>query len=217
MGGRNLVLAFGALAVGSALLVSCAGSQPTIQTGPNAVKSPDGLNKVDNVLMGTLFMKTDYAFGSYHQFALGRTVVTFKQGSRVLDENELNELKSIFEGVAREAIARTGRTEAEKPDRCVALVNLALVDLDLVAADGAGASSLGAVTLVMEIRDGRTREPLLRYGQRRRLEGGAGLGTSLRRYAAKFQRDFNRSLPPPETIAERLDCQERGGEISSSR
>jgi hypothetical protein len=195
---------------GALLLAGCAASGPRVQTGPEAVMSPDGLHRVDGVVVGTLFMKPDYAFGSYKEFALGGTDVTFAQGSRVVEGEELSELVAIFEEVAREAIASTGRAEVERPQTCVAYVKLALVDLELEA--GGGAASLGAVTLVLEIRDGHTMEALLRYGQRRRL-AGVNLSAAFKRYATRFQLDFERSLPRPDP-ATTLTCAQRAAESS---
>ena len=196
-------------ATGALLLAGCA-SGPRVDTGPNAVKSPDGLHRVDGVTVGTLFMKPDYAVGDYHEFVLAGTDVTFAQGSRVLEGEELNELVGIFESVAREAITRTGRLEVGSPKPCVAYVKLALVDLALEP--GGGSASLGAVTLVLEIRDGHTMEPLLRYGQRRRL-GGVNLAMAFGRYATRFQRDFGRAQPIADP-ATTLGCAERAGEPS---
>jgi hypothetical protein len=194
-------------AVGLAILLAgCAGMAPRIQTGPDAETTPDGLHKVDGVAVGTLFMKPDYVFGSYRGFVLGDTEVTFQKGSRVLEQDELAELVQAFEGVAREAIRGTGRSELAEGAPCVAEVNLALVDLNLAAGTASGV--LGAVTLVLEIRDGVTREALLRYGQRRRLSG-VGLGAAFKRYADRFQRDFEHSLPARDPAQTVVSCAER--------
>jgi hypothetical protein len=193
---------------GALLLLGCAAGGPRVESGSDAVVTPDGLHRVEGVPVGTLFMKADYVFGTYREFVLGGTDVTFAQGSRVLAGEELAELVSIFEAVAREAIAGTGRVEVERRKVCVAYVKLALVDLALEA--GGGSASRGAVTLVLEIRDGHTMEPLLRYGQRRRL-AGASLTAAFERYAIRFQRDFERSLPRRDP-ASGVTCAERAAE-----
>jgi hypothetical protein len=192
----------------SILLAACAGPGPHVQTGSDAVMSPDGLHKVDGVKVGTLFMRPDYVFGSYREFVLTDPEVTFEQGSRVLKQEELDQLMGIFEAVAREAITSTGRSEVPVGAPCVAEVNLALVDLNLAA--GTASGNLGAVTLVLEIRDGVTREALLRYGQRRRLNG-VGLSAAFKRYAERFQRDFEHSLPKPDPAQTVVSCAERAG------
>ena len=71
-------------ATGALLIVSCAGSGPRIQMGPNAVKTPDGLHRVDGVVVGTLFMKPDYAFGSSPE--AGHSVSATTTGSRALSK-----------------------------------------------------------------------------------------------------------------------------------
>ncbi len=98
-------------ATGALLIVSCAGSGPRIQMGPNAVKTPDGLHRVDGVVVGTLFMKPDYAVGDYHEFVLAGTDVTFAQGSRVLEGEELNELVDRLDGLVQTEPS-TGRRRA---------------------------------------------------------------------------------------------------------
>jgi hypothetical protein len=192
----------------AALLAGCGATGPRIQTGDSAERSPDGLHKVDGVSTGTLYMQPDYAFGVYDEFILGRTLVTFQKDAEVLSEQETKHLTSIFEAIATETIERTGRKQAAARGPCVAVVNLALVDMEVSKGQAKGGSAgIGAVTLVLEIRDGHTSEPLLRYGQRRRL-GGTSLSAAFNRFSHRFQKDFQRSLPEatPESIT---TCEER--------
>jgi cytochrome c553 len=215
-----------ALALGVAL--ACAGPrEPQIQTGPDAVVTGDGLHRVDRVPHGTLFMKRDYAFGTYEKFALGETLVTFKPRARVLDREQVESVKARFDAVARRAIADTGRTEVVESGPCVARVYLALINLDLLEPiESMGArttvmDSFGEVTLVLDIRDGHTDEPLLRYAARRSLEGGMGVGadpakgapltTAFQRFADGFRRDFTRSLPRVAPTTRTLTCEQRAG------
>jgi hypothetical protein len=200
---------------------------PRVQTGPDALLTVDGLHKVDHVPLGDLYMKPDYRVGTYRAFALGDTLVTFQRGSRVLDEEQVAELKRRFDGIAREVIVSGGTPYAREPGPCIAEVNLALVDVDLLDPKGLSGSrtavvdSLGAATLVLEIRDGHTGEPLLRYGRRRRLEGGyahgadpatgTALSLALQRFASDFQRDFQRSLPHVEADRPPITCEQRAG------
>jgi len=174
-------------------------------------------------------MKPDYRVGTYRGFSLGETLVTFERGSRVLGEDQVAELKRRFDGIAREVITEGGTPYAVEPGPCIAEVNLALVDLDLVdpkELTGTRTSvlhSFGAATLVLEIRDGHTGEALLRYGRRRRLEGGYATGADpatgaplslvLQRFAHDFQRDFQRSMPHVEVDAPPLTCEQRAGQL----
>lgn len=195
--------------VAAGLLAGCLGaSQPTIQSGPDAVKTPGGLHLVDNVPTGTLYMKPDYRVGTYGAFVLGKTAMSFAEGSRQLDESESAKLVEIFEEIARETIERGGTKEAEATGPCVARVNLRLEKMAFTGATGT--ASIGAVTLVMEIRDSYTRAPLLTYGQRRKL-GTGSLSMAFRRFASRFQRDFNHALPGPDPAAKVRTCEERAG------
>jgi cytochrome c553 len=198
-----------------------------IQTGPDAVVTGDGLHRVDRVPHGTLFMKRDYAFGTYEEFVLGETVVVFKPGARVLDREQVESVKARFDAVARQAIADTGRREVAESGPCVARVYLALVNLDLAEpVQGSGAMttvihSFGEVTLVLDIRDGHTGEPLLRYAGRRSLGSGPGIGSdpakgaaltaAFRQFAADFRSDFTRSLPRVVPTSRTLTCEQRAG------
>jgi cytochrome c553 len=81
--------------------------------------------------------------------------------------------------------------------------------------------SFGAVTIVMEIRDGHTGEALLRYGRRQHLVGGMRIGSdpakgsvlslAFRDFVIDFQRAFTRSLPRLPPIARMLTCAQRAG------
>ena len=172
-------------------------------------------------------MRPDYTFGSYQRFTMGKTHVSFRPDSRVLSDSEVAELIRRFDAVARQVIAASGRVEVSEPGPCVARVSLGLVDLDLLdpkALTAHGNStvmdSFGSLTLVLEISDGYTAEPLLRYGRRRRLDGGQGTGvdpaelaaltTTLQDFARGIERDFRLALPRIASETPRT-CEERAG------
>ncbi|HVN37662.1 MAG TPA: DUF3313 family protein [Myxococcota bacterium] len=212
----------------AAALVGCAAHpDPTLEMGPDAKVAPDGLHRVSHVPFGTLYMRPDYAFGSYPRFTMGRTQVHFKPDSRVLSDAEIADIKERFDAVARQLIAETGRVEVDKPGPCVARVNLALVDVDLLdpkALSTHGTTtvleSFGSLTLVLEISDGYTAEPLMRYTRARRLRGGPATGadpaqltavtTTLEEFARGIQRDFQLALPRVAGGAP-ISCEERAG------
>jgi cytochrome c553 len=220
---------FGAVALFVLVIsLACAGpTDPRIQTGPDAVVTSDGLHKVDRVSHGTLFMKRNYAFGTYQKFTLGETLVIFKPGARVLDREQLESVKTRFDAVARDAIVDTGRTEVAESGPCIARVYLALVNLDLAEPLYVGGArttvidSLGEVTLVLDIRDGHTGEPLLRYASRRALEGGQAIGVdpargvalsaAFRQFSEDFRRDFTSALPRVAPTTRTLTCEQRAG------
>jgi hypothetical protein len=220
---RNVCISFVAVFTAAIVCIGCAGSGVRVPVGEAAVLSPDGLHRANGIRSGTLFIRPNYAFGSYSAFTLGPTAVTFKQGSRVLEKEEVQELRASFESVARAAIGGTGRSEVAERAKCVALVTLGLVDLDLLdpkevpQAGPDGLRVVGAVTLVMEIRDGHTNEPLLRYGQRQRLQHssrnvrGDALVSIFERFARRFQKDFDRSISRLEQAEPPLSCEQRAG------
>jgi hypothetical protein len=202
--------AFIAIGAGIAItfLVGCGAGGPRVQTGPNAERSPDGLHKVDGVRAGTLYMQPDYSMGSYDEFMLGETLVTFQKDAKVLPKEDQENLTTIFEEVATEVIEATGRKKVAAPGPCVAIVTLALVDMEITGTQASGGSAgIGSVTLVLDIRDGHTREPLLRYGSRSKLSGGS-LTAAFKRFAKRFDKDFQRALPVAEP-GSTLPCEER--------
>lgn len=199
-------------------VVACSSTGPELHLGPEAVRSPDGLYKVDNVPDGVLFTRSDYVFGSYEKFLLAETSIAHKQDSHPLTDREIEDVKEIFDSVARATIQETGREEVTEPAACVAIVQLSLIDLEISPDHGRIAAAspdapIGLVTLVMEIRDGYTNGPLMRYGDRRVLRG-AGLEFAFQRMAKSFQRDFGHSLPSPESIPRAIDCTERARTVS---
>jgi hypothetical protein len=172
-------------------------------------------------------MRPDYTFGSYRYFTMGKTHVTFASGSRVLSDAEVAEMIRRFDAVARKVITASGRIEVPEPGPCIARVSLGLVDIDMLepkelTAHGTSTvmDSYGSLTLVLEIRDGYTTESLLRYGRRRRLEGGPATGvdpaeltaltTTLEEFARGIEHDFQRALPRIAS-AEPRSCEERAG------
>lgn len=216
-----------ALALAAALTGCISLAEPELQMGPEADVTPDGLHRVDHVAFGTLYMRPGYSFGSYEYFTMGKTHVTFRSGSRTLSDAQTAELIRRFDAVARQVISGTGRIEVPRPGPCVARVNLGLVDLDLLDPKELSAQShtsvldsFGSLTLVLEIRDGHTAEPLLRYGRRRQLEGGLGTGvdpahhaaltSALEDFARGIEHDFQRSLPQIAST-NALSCEERAG------
>jgi cytochrome c553 len=218
------------LAVMMTLVLGCGAStssRPEIETGPGAFVTPDGLHRIDNVPKGVLFSRPDYAFGSYDQFALGEPVITLTRDSKVLRSGELDRIRETFRRVAREAMIELGGIEVAERGPCVAYVHLALVDLNLVdLGRDANSSTMivnsyGTVTLILELRDGDTGEPLLRYGRRQQLGGGfavgptPGIGNPLKealdRFASDFQTDFMRSRHRLIPVARAMTCAERAG------
>jgi hypothetical protein len=81
--------------------------------------------------------------------------------------------------------------------------------------------SFGQVTLVLDIRDGHTGEPLLRYASRRVLEGGQAIGVdpakgaalraAFRQFAEDFRSDFTSALPRVAPTSRTLTCEQRAG------
>jgi hypothetical protein len=63
--GKRLVIRATALALAAGLIGACASSPPTMQTGPSAEVTFDGLVKVDNTTMAQVWVRPDIDLNSY--------------------------------------------------------------------------------------------------------------------------------------------------------
>jgi hypothetical protein len=168
-------------------------------------------------------MRPGYTFGSYRHFTMGKTHVTFRPDSRVLSDAEVAEMVRRFDGVARQVISSSGRIEVAAPGPCIARVSLGLVDIDLLepkdlTAHGTSTvmDSYGSLTLVLEIRDGYTAEPLLRYGRRRRLEGGLATRRPRRAHRADDHARISRAASSTTSSARCLASRARSRSAARS-
>jgi hypothetical protein len=179
------IVAAGAMAV----LVGCASAPPpTIQTGPQAEVTVDGLHRVDNARMGLVYMKPQLDLTRYTKVMLDPVSVAYKKdpGDRrstqmagqeanfALRPSQMEELKSWFQEAVVEALEEDDGYEiVETPAPDVLLVTARLVDLIVrVPTETAGrsrsaASSYGEVTLIVEVFDSETGEILARAADRR--------------------------------------------------
>ncbi len=183
-------------------LVACASASPrspSIETGPAAVVTPDGLHRVSDPVRGTLYVKPDHGIGAHTRYMLGATVVTFERGSPTLSADQTRKLKRYLTDAAVRGMAAGGTPVVDAAGPCVVRMNFGVIDLKLEGLRGGESASTrvlassGEMTLVMELRDSLSGEPLLRFGQRRTIEGGIHSGGDHPNWS-RIRRTFDRML-----------------------
>jgi len=174
----------------SALLVGCA-SEPTIQTGPDAEVTYDGLTRVDNTVMDAAWKLADVDLSGYTKVKLLGAGIEFRlvsgptSGSTTsarrsgrsefpLDESQQERLRQTITEAFTAEMSNSERFElVEEPGPDVLLVRGALLDVvSRVPPTPVGRSqiflaSVGEATLVLELRDSVTFAILARAVDRR--------------------------------------------------
>ncbi len=172
-----------------AILAGCASASgpPTLQTGPNAEVTVDGLYRVDNSLAALAWMKPDMDLRAYTAIMIDPVAVAYQRdpqgrtrpgGSNdnfALSRTQMENLKSWFREAVVEALSGDGAyriVDAPGPD--VLRITVELIDLivRIPTQQVGGLSrgftrSYGEVTAVLEARDSQSGEILARAADRR--------------------------------------------------
>ena len=169
--------------------------EPTIQAGPSAEVTVDGLHRVDNSRMELAYVKPDVDLGSYTKIMLDPVSIAYKKEPRgtgrmrmshhesnfALTPKQTEHMKSLFQEAAVTALTSNGGyLIVGHPGPDVLRVRCGLIDLVVTVPteEPAGRSrtftqSYGAVTLVVELRDSETGEIFARVADRK--EPGSNL------------------------------------------
>ena len=163
--------------VGMAIvLTACATVEPSINTGPDAFVSPDGLYRVDNSRMDVVLVKPDLDLGQYDSIKLAPVTIAYKRGSYELTDRQQEEMLETFNEVMADVLGDGHYTLATETGDNVLLANVKLVDLFVnVPTEGpfsAGArtrmftASSGEISLIGELRDSKSGELLVQFADR---------------------------------------------------
>jgi hypothetical protein len=180
--------------IGSAgLLVAAAGCSsappPTLQTGPDAEVTVDGLVRVDNSVVPVSYVKPDMDLTPYTRFMLDPVEVAYQRdpgntrrsvgaggapGNFALTPSQMETFKSEFQDAVVEALTKDDGYElTTEPGPDVMRITAALIDLVVsVPTEQLGrqqtyARSYGLVSLILELRDSESGEILARAADRR--------------------------------------------------
>lgn len=174
-------------------LAGCASTPPiptpTLQTGPNAEVTIDGLVRVDNSVMQLAYMKPNLDLIGFDKFMIDPVVVAYQKDPRgrtrsprlgggvdnfALRPSQMETLKSMFMEKVVEALSEgDGYEIVTEPGPDVLRLKASLIDLVVTAPtdrSGRGAlfvRSYGMVSLILEVRDSQSGEILARAGDRR--------------------------------------------------
>ena len=164
---------------------------PTVQTGPEAEVTVDGLTRVDNPLVAVVYRKADVDLTPYKRFILDPVAVAYQRdpqgrtrstgggggaGNFALTASQMETLKRLFREAVVEALTKDDGYElTEEPAPDVLRVTAELIDL-IVSNPTEGStggreqqytSSYGEVTLILELRDSQSGEIFARAAERR--------------------------------------------------
>jgi hypothetical protein len=171
-------------------LASCA-SEPTMQSGPDAEVSFDGLTRVDNTKMRNVWVKSGLDLSPYTKVKLVgagieyRSVKPASRSSRLnagrsefpLNATQKSKLEIMVREVFLEELAKNTYYEVVTEDGADVLsLTGALLDIvsnippDPIGRGGVYLSEFGAATLVTELRDSQSGEIFVRSIDRQNAE-----------------------------------------------
>jgi hypothetical protein len=179
-----------------ALAISgCASKPATIQTGPDAEVTFDGLNRVDNSAFTDAWADPDIDFSRYDKFIAGgaqfefravkKTSRTTRTGNRTdefwIDDASKAKLEEVVSAVFQEELAKSERfTETDTPGSDVIILRGALHDIvsrvppEYIGRSDIYLSSVGEATIVLEVVDSMSGEVIARAVERRAAQRPGG-------------------------------------------
>ena len=181
------------------VLVACTTAPPTIQTGPDAELSFDGLHKVDNSQADVAWARPDFDISGYTKIWLVGAGIEYRQvknrgrtsmdrtrgGPYFIDDKSRAQFEELVGTVFKEELQKIEKYElVDGPGPDVLMVRGGLLDVtSYVPPDPVGGrshvflSSVGEATLVLELRDSETGTILARSVDRRAAETIGGTFT----------------------------------------
>lgn len=195
----NSVLRLTTTLVFAVVLVACTTAPPTIQTGPDAELSFDGLHKVDNSQADVAWARPDFDISGYTKIWLvgagieyrqvkdrGRSTIARSQGGPYfIDDKSRAQFEELVGKVFKEEFEKIEKYElVDGPGPDVLMIRGGLLNVtSYVPPDPIGGrsyiylSSVGEATLVLELRDSETGTILARSVDRRAAETIGGTFT----------------------------------------
>jgi hypothetical protein len=177
------------LVVGS---VGCTTAPPTVQTGPDAELSFDGLHKVDNTRVDAAWAVPDLDLSSYTKIMPVNAGIEYRQvknrgstsvarssgGPYFINDKSRAQFEALVDEIVMEELRKSNRFYiVDEPGPDVLIVGGGLLDVtSYVPPDPVGGrsyiylSSVGEATLVLEVRDSETNRILARAVDRRAAE-----------------------------------------------
>jgi hypothetical protein len=176
-------------------LTGCATKESTIQTGPDAEVTFDGLNRVDNAKFTDAWADPDIDFSRYSKFMAGGAAFEFRAVKKSagttragssgnefwIDDASKARLEEEVSTVFQEELAKSERfTETDAPGPDVIIIRGALHDIvsrvppEYIGRSDIYLSSVGEATLIVEIVDSMSGEVIARAVERRAAQRAGG-------------------------------------------
>ena len=184
------------LAAMALFLGACASSEPSIQQGPDAETSFDGLVRIDNSAFSHAWVDPDIDLKSYNKVMAGGAEFEFRAVDRTATRSTMRSNNSrefwISDGnrarlietvstVFREELASSKHftvTDTAGPDTLILTGGLhdivSQVPPEFIGRGEIYLSSVGEATLVLELRDSLSGKTIYRAVDRRRIERPGG-------------------------------------------
>ncbi len=179
----------------SLFVAGCSSAPPTIQEGPNAEVSFDGLHLVDNSVFGTAWADPDIDFSRYSKFMPGGAFFEYRavkntgssrarssQSEFYIDDAAREKLKELTSEIFAEELAQSTRfTQSDVRGQDTLIIRGGLLDIvsnvppQRSSRGDVFLSQVGEITLVLEIADSMSDEVIFRAIERRALQQGGGM------------------------------------------
>lgn len=172
--------------------VGCTTAPPTVQTGPDAEVSFDGLHKYDNTRVDMAWAVPDLDLSSYTKILPVNAGVEYREvkdrgstftarsrgGPYFIDDKARAEFEALVDKIIKEELQKSNRFDiVDEPGPNTLVVSGRLLNVtSQVPPDPIGGrsriylSSVGDATLVLEVRDSETNRILARAVDRRAAE-----------------------------------------------
>jgi len=210
--------------VATMLLVAACASEPTIQTGPNAEVSFDGLVRVDNSRFAGAWIDPDVDLSRFKKVLPGGAEFEFRSVDKVsasaarrstsreffISEKDQRKLEQVMSDIVDEELSQSEIYElTDEPGTDVMIVRGAMLDIvSYVPPNIRGRGEIyldqvGAATLVIEVVDSLTGEVVARAVERRAAEPAGRMGLQstsvtnwqeVRRLARRWARKLREGL-----------------------
>jgi hypothetical protein len=181
------------------LLVACSSAPPTIEQGPDAEVTYDGLHKVDNARFAQAWADPDIDYSVYNKIMPGEAFFEFravKKSSKSslqttrsseneywIDDEDKQKLIDEVTAIFREELGKSTRfTITTEPGPDVLMIRGGLHDIvsnvppELIGRGDIYLDSVGEATLILEGIDSMSGETIFRAMERRSAERPGGSG-----------------------------------------
>ncbi len=188
---KKIFFTFAAMAI-----AGCSSAPPTIQQGPDAEVSFDGLHVVDNAAFAAAWADPDIEFSRYSKIMPGGAFFEFRAVKRTsrtttarsrerefyIDEDARERLEREVTAIFTEELAKSTRfTVVDEPGPDVLIIRGGLHDIvSFVPPQPIGRgdiwlSAVGEITLLLEVVDSLSGEVIARAVERRAAQQGGGM------------------------------------------